>query len=219
MAASLSDNDQEPTPSEDRRLADELRELIRLSRTSTADEPTRRAAIDHLLAARELLGSSRYPGPFWITGRSAFDHFEPTRDLQSLAPFSPAMGPANPIAPGIEIRVTDDDHVHGRVTLTEAYNGPPFDYVHGGVVALIYDDLVGMAAMLGSGGGMTARLTINYRRPTPMFEELEIEAWYDRSEGRKLFAKGEMRCNGEVLTDAEGLFIRPDSFPAGIPTT
>src|SRR5699024_3505542 len=105
-------------------------------------------------------------GPYWITGASAITNFTPTRDLQHLSVFSPAIGPANPIAPDMVVTVDDDDHIHATVTLNESYNGPPFDHAHGGIIALIYDDLVGMAAMLGAGGGMTANLSIDYRRPT-----------------------------------------------------
>jgi acyl-coenzyme A thioesterase PaaI-like protein len=153
-----------------------------------------------------------------VTGHSALESFAPTLDLQALCPFSPAMGPANPLAPDIEISVDDDNTVHGLVTLGEAYNGPPFDHAHGGVVALLYDDLVGMATMLGAGGGMTANLSIDYRRPTPLFKPLEITAWFDHTEGRKLYSQGTMPCEGELLSEAHGLFIRPDSFPVGTPT-
>lgn len=207
--------DDGPEVAEDRSLADALRELVRLARSSTVGGERRAAAIEHLVAATELLATEQYHGPYWITGHSALGQFTPTRDLQKLSVFSPAIGPANPIAPDMVVTVTDDNHVHARVTLNESYNGPPFDHTHGGVIALIYDDLIGMAAMLGSGGGMTANLSIDYRRPTPLFEELEIHAWYDHAEGRKLIAKGETHCNGELLTEATGLFIRPDSFPVG----
>lgn len=207
-----------PGANEDREVAAAVRELIRLCRTSMVDGDTRQAALEHLGAATELLGSRQYTGPYWVTGHSALEAFQPTIDLQALCPFSPAMGPANPLSPGIEVTVDADNHVHGNVTLGEAYNGPPFDSSHGGVIALLYDDLIGMAAMLGAGGGMTARLTVNYRRPTPLFEPLAITAWFDRIEGRKLFAIGEMRSGGELLNEAEGLFIRPDNFPVGTPT-
>ncbi len=206
-----------PHVSEDRALADALRELVRLARSSTVDEPTRAQALDHLAAATDLLGASQYTGPYWITGHSALQAFSPTLDLQALCPFSPATGPANPIAPDFEVTVDADNVVHARVVLNESYNGPPFDHAHGGVVALLYDDLIGMATMLGAGGGMTANLSIDYRRPTPLFEPIDIAAWFDHADGRKLYSKGTMHCNGELLTEADGLFIRPESFPVGTP--
>lgn len=198
---------------EDAEMAGAVRGLIRLCRTTRVGDPARTEALAHLTRAQELLATDQFDGPFWLTGRSAIEAFEPTIDLQKLGPFSPAMGPANPLSPDIEVTVDDEGTVHGTVRLSEPYNGPPFDTAHGGMVALLYDELIGMAAMLGAGGGMTANLSINYRRPTPLFKPLEITAWYERTEGRKLFAKGETRCDGELLSDAEGLFIRPKDFP------
>lgn len=217
-AAAIALADTGPHVSEDPTLANMTRELIRLCRSSTADEATRTAALEHLAAATELLGSSQYQGPYWVTGHSALASFTPTTDIQALCPFSPAMGPANPIAPPVDITVDDDNTVHAVVTLDEAYNGPPFDHTHGGIIALLYDDLVGMATMLGAGGGMTANLSIDYRRPTPLFKPLQIDAWFDYAEGRKLFSKGTIHCEGELLSEANGLFIRPDAFPVGTPT-
>jgi acyl-coenzyme A thioesterase PaaI-like protein len=207
-----------PRVSEDRALADSMRELIRLCRSSAVDDETRRSAIEHLDAATALLSAEQYTGPYWVTGQSILEAPDPTLDLQAMCPYSPGMGPANPLAPDIEITVDDHHVVHGRVTLNESYNGPPFDHSHGGVIALLYDDLVGMATMLGAGGGMTANLSIDYRRPTPLFEPLEITAWFDHAEGRKLISKGTMHCEGELLSEANGLFIRPDAFPVGTPT-
>jgi acyl-coenzyme A thioesterase PaaI-like protein len=206
-----------PHVREDRALADAVRELIRLCRSSAVDDAARDDALAHLRSAADLLAAEQYRGPYWVTGHSALESFAPTLDLQALCPFSPAMGPANPLAPDIEISVDDDNTVHGLVTLGEAYNGPPFDHAHGGVVALLYDDLVGMATMLGAGGGMTANLSIDYRRPTPLFKPLEITAWFDHTEGRKLYSQGTMHCEGELLSEAHGLFIRPASCPVGTP--
>lgn len=217
-AAAIALADTGPHVSEDRDLADATRELIRLCRSSTADATTRAAALEHLAAATELLATSQYHGPYWVTGRSALESFAPSTDIQALCPFSPAMGPANPIAPDIELTVDDDNTVHGVVTLCESYNGPPFDNTHGGIIALLYDDLVGMATMLGAGGGMTANLSIDYRRPTPLFKPLEITARFDHAEGRKLISTGTMHCEGELLSQARGLFIRPEAFPVGTPT-
>jgi acyl-coenzyme A thioesterase PaaI-like protein len=116
------------------------------------------------------------------------------------------------------LEVDDDKVVHGFVTFTEPYNGPPFDTAHGGIIALVYDDLVGMAAMVGAGGGMTANLSIDYRKPTPMFRRIELTASLERYEGRKFWAHGEMRLDGELLNEANGLFIRPKGLPPLVST-
>ena len=57
---------------------------------------------------------------------------------------------------------------------------------------------------------MTARLTVHYRRPTPLFRELRFRAWVERVEGRRDH-ESRARCgHDDVLTaEAEGIFVQP----------
>jgi acyl-coenzyme A thioesterase PaaI-like protein len=104
--------------------------------------------------------------------------------------------------------VDDDKHVHARLDLGAPYEGPP-GLVHGGVSALVLDQMLGEAAAVGGGPGMTGRLTMHYRRPTPL-GELSTEAWLDSTTGRKSIAKGQIKdAEGNVTVEAEGLFILP----------
>lgn len=127
---------------------------------------------------------------------------------ERVFPYSPVIGPLNPISPPAELTVTEDRTVVGTVVLGTAYNGPPWDLVHGGVIAEVFDELLGVAAMVGAGGGFTGRLTIHYRKPTPINQELRLKGWLEDVSGRKLVARGEL-YHGDVLTaEAEGLFIQ-----------
>lgn len=199
-------------------LADAVRRLIRDTRTTAVDQTAHGRAIDLLTEAAEILEAEQLVGPYWQTGLDAIEHFRLSGDPTGLFPFSPAMGRSNPLAPHVDLSVDDHKVVHGIVTLTEPYNGPPFDSCHGGIIALVYDDLIGMAAMVGAGGGMTASLKIDYRKPTPLFRQLTLTAWLESHDDRKFIAKGEMHCDGVLLTEAEGLFIRPKGFPPGAAT-
>ena len=80
--------------------------------------------------------------------------------------------------------------------------------VHGGVLALILDQMLGEAAGAGGKPGMTATLTLSYRQRTPL-GDLTSEAWIERSEGIKTWARGEIRGADGVTVEAEGLFILP----------
>ena len=113
----------------------------------------------------------------------------------------------NPLSPPVDFRIQPDRTVRGRVTLHEGYNGPPWNLAHGGVIAAIFDELLGVGSIAAAGGGFTGQLTINYRKPTPILEPLELRGWLDRQEGRKLFMRGEMRAGDVVTADAEGIFI------------
>lgn len=120
-------------------------------------------------------------------------------------PFSPIMGRLNPASYGIEIR-TDGERVFCEARLGEVVEGAT-GLVHGGVIAAIYDELLAAANMCRGTGGPTGRLSIRYRKPTPLHESLEFEAWIDRVDGRKLFTRGQCRARGEVVSEAEALFI------------
>jgi acyl-coenzyme A thioesterase PaaI-like protein len=96
----------------------------------------------------------------------------------------------------------------GRVTFGEAYEGPP-DSVHGGIIASSYDQMLAFACMAHDAGGPTATLTVQFRKPTPLRVPLRFEAWIDRIEGRKVFARGTCHTpDGEVVSESEGLFVR-----------
>lgn len=203
---------------DDRLLADATRRVIRGVRVTAVDADARNRAAALLAEAAAVLEAEVAPGPIWQTGLTSLDQFDPHAPLSEIFPFSPALGRRNPVAPTIEVEVSDDKVVHGTATFTEPYGGPPFDTCHGGVIALVYDDIVGLAAMVGAGGGMTARLTVNYRRPTPLYRPITLRAWLEEHEGRKFVARGEMRLDGELLSEADGLFIQPRGFPPGTTT-
>ena len=104
-------------------------------------------AIALLDEAAAILGQEETPGPFWLTGLSSFEDFDLTASLATIHTYSPALGDANPFAPEVDLEVTEDKVVQGTVTFAEVHNGPPWNTCHGGVVALFYDDIVGLAAM------------------------------------------------------------------------
>lgn len=128
--------------------------------------------------------------------------------------FSPFIGLANPMSPPLSLDY-EGDKVVCDVTFGSAYEGPP-SCVHGGYVAAAFDEVLGAAQSLSGEQGMTARLTVNYRSPTPLCEPLRIEAWLDRREGRKIFVTGQMFAGDRLTAEAEGLFIAfdPEKFLA-----
>ncbi len=125
---------------------------------------------------------------------------------------SPVSGQLNPLAPPLELRVGhrgDAEVVEGRVLFSPAYEGPP-GCVHGGWIAAVFDELLGMAQSLSGHPGMTASLTVDYVRPTPLLAELELSGRLDSVAGRKVFTSGELTAGGEVTARAKGLFISVD---------
>jgi acyl-coenzyme A thioesterase PaaI-like protein len=137
-------------------------------------------------------------------------------------PRSPIVGDASPLSPRFDWEIYERDAgesgrdesgrgaigVEARGTFGAPYEGPP-GYVHGGWVACTFDEILGIANIASGSPGMTGRLVVHYRRPTPLFREIRVRAWVDRLEGRRIMSRAEM-YDGETLTaEAEGLFVQP----------
>ncbi len=125
---------------------------------------------------------------------------------------SPVSGQLNPLAPPLELRVSRSggaDEVEGRVVFSAAYEGPP-GCVHGGWIAAVFDEVLGMAQSLSGRPGMTANLTVDYVRPTPLYVELELRGRLESVAGRKVFTSGELIAAKELRARAKGLFVSVD---------
>jgi acyl-coenzyme A thioesterase PaaI-like protein len=118
---------------------------------------------------------------------------------------SPMLGRANPLAPPIELSF-EDGRIFGRATFGAAYEGPP-GCVHGGYIAAAFDEVLGSTQSLSGSPGMTGRLTVHYRSPTPLHAELRFEGTLDRVDGRKIHTSGRLFAGDVLCAEAEGLFI------------
>ena len=120
---------------------------------------------------------------------------------------NPIAGWSNPIAPPLNSWI-DGDAAFAACQCGWAYEGPPGS-VHGGFVAAIFDQFLGMSQMIGGQPGMTAYLHVNYHVRTPLNTPLKLEARIVKIEGRKTIVRGEMFAEGIMTASAEGLFVQP----------
>lgn len=134
-------------------------------------------------------------------------------DLNTILPWSVISGPYHPMAAPV-VMAQEGGKLVGTVRFGLAYEGPPGG-VHGAVVAGVYDQVLAFAAMANHTPGHTATLTTKYRRITPLYAELRFEAWVERVEGRKVFTRGRCHAEGDMVTEAEALFIRHASSTWG----
>ena len=201
--ASFMNADVTPERAEMRRIADAARVVIERLVASEAPLDSLETAARHLEEASAELGG--YPQGRLYEG---FAESANAGDPHAFFDHSPVMGAANPLAPPLRLEAVDG-RVLGTVRFGPAYEGPP-GHVHGGYIAAIFDEVLGMAQSMSGRPGMTASLTVRYRKPTPLLTELRFEGTLDRVDGRKLFTSG--RCfHGELLTaEAEGLVISVD---------
>ncbi|MEM7142715.1 MAG: PaaI family thioesterase [Actinomycetota bacterium] len=142
---------------------------------------------------------------------------------ETIFPYSPVVGARNPLSPPVRMwraAGEDDDgaargELHGEAVLGDAYNGPPGS-VHGGVIAQVFDELLGCLCVTKGIGGFTGTLTVIYRNTTPLNTPITLRAWHDRTEGRKVFAKGTMHHRDTLCAEAEGIFILSEALsPSG----
>ncbi|HUO48430.1 MAG TPA: PaaI family thioesterase [Acidimicrobiales bacterium] len=137
---------------------------------------------------------------------------DPTGPPQDFFPTSPVIGHANPVAPPVLVEATDGGLV-GSAWFDYQYEGPP-GCVHGGVIALTFDELLGATGIATGQPGMTGTLTIRYRRPTPLRTPLRLEARFVGRQGRKITIHGAIYDGDTLTAEAEGLFIEllPERF-------
>jgi acyl-coenzyme A thioesterase PaaI-like protein len=102
----------------------------------------------------------------------------------------------------------DDGRCWSEFGLSAAYEGPP-GWVHGGICALVLDHILGEAASEGlTTPKFTGTITMKYLRGTPL-GPLRAEAFVERSEGVKTFARGYLSDADGITVEAEGIFVRP----------
>jgi len=186
------------------RLADATRRAIDGSMSTGADNDTVAAAAELVERAAALLTAAQHGRPYEGTGEESTtgDRAHHTVD------YSPFVGLHHPFAPPLRLAV-EGDTVVARGSFGAAYEGPP-GCVHGGFVAAAFDEVLGFAQSLPGRPGMTGRLTIAYRSPTPLHQPLELRARVDRVDGRKIHTSAELRHEGRLCAEAEGLFISVD---------
>ena len=138
---------------------------------------------------------------------------------EPLPPHHPGCmgcGPENPAGIGMRME-RDGDRVHGSVELDQRHQGAP-GYAHGGAVATILDDALGMLLLVLRRPAVTARIEVDFRRPAYLGRRFEVEAWVDRVDGRKLWMAAALHDHGEVVAEARSLFleVKPEHFARGL---
>lgn len=166
-----------------------------------------RAAAAALAAVADRLDAAAGPG------RRQRLQPDPAGHPQDFFPTSPVIGFANPVAPPVKVEVAEGGGLEGTAFFDYQYEGPP-TCVHGGVIAMVFDELLGAANIAAGCPGMTGTLTIVYRKPTPLRAELRLEARCTGRQGRKITTWGGIYRGDDLLAEAEGIFIElvPERF-------
>jgi acyl-coenzyme A thioesterase PaaI-like protein len=181
-------------------LGDALRELVDATVRTEVPEAELEAAA---AVARELAARLR------ASGRGLHEIARVDDPETGERWYSPVYGPGSPVAPPLVVSDTPDGRASGRVTVGKPYEGPP-GLVHGGVVATLLDHVLARALRAAGRGGLTATLTVRYRRPVHLGVPLLLTAEMGETDGRRSAAHARLVAEDSpevVLAEAEGQFV------------
>jgi len=187
-----------------RELAASLRRLLDcLCATDASEEDLRRSSVAIDAMTNRFANEPVMPVPPGVAEVSL-------SGMETFHDRSPVIGRSNPIAPPLEF-VPDaaTRTVAGRGYFGHAYEGAP-GCVHGGFIAMAFDELLGMACIFSGRPGMTGRLAVTYQSPTPVCAELRFVGRFDRLDGRKIHTSAEVYSGERLCAEATGLFISID---------
>ncbi|MFD0371180.1 PaaI family thioesterase [Streptomyces sp. NPDC059071] len=183
-------------------LGHELRLLVDATvRTTASPETLNRLAEDIRTLTGTFTGPRRAPADI-----PAVDEFPGGTRM-----YSPVTGPGSPLAPPLHVTPAGDG-VAGTCTLGIAHEGPP-GYGHGGMSAMLLDELMGWACTAAGMPGMTTGLQLRYHRPVPLQTPLHLSARITGTDDRKIFVVGSITTDHDrsaTLVSADGTFVAPD---------
>lgn len=179
-------------------LTEAVRELLDATIRTEADPDVVAEATRAIEAVTAALRAKQIDGPFGVRF---------TTDGEGQSWGNPVIGLRNPVAPPLKIQ-REENRCWSEFVLGAAYEGPP-KHVHGGVSALILDHLLGEVASAGLTKPLfTGTITLKYLRGTPL-GPLRSEAWIDRVDGIKTYARGVISDEQGPTVEAQGVFIQP----------
>jgi hypothetical protein len=185
-------------------LGEALRDLV--ERAAATEAP-----VDELCRAAAVLREATIP----LARHPRRREQVPAADdlLAGVRMYNPVTGTGSALAPPLRIELVDGVVV-GTCTLGLAFEGPPM-YAHGGVSALLLDQMLGYATSASGHPGLTVALTTRFRAPVPLLTPLRLTAGVTEISGRKVMARGMIATAADpetALVDADGTFValRPD---------
>jgi hypothetical protein len=180
-------------------LGDALRELVGQASSTEVPGDVLRQVAAQVREAAMLLGRRTRR----LTDLPGADDL-----LGGFRMYNPVTGSGSGLAPPLHIDVTGKAVV-GTCTLGLAFEGPP-TFAHGGVSAMLLDQLLGYATSAAGHPGMTVKLETVYRAPVPLQTQLRLTAEVSEVNGRRVTARGVIATAtepGTVLVEASGTFV------------
>ena len=113
-------------------------------------------------------------------------------------------------ATGMRLKFAPDESGEGLVChfqLGKRYTGPPA-HCHGGIIATILDEAMAKLNRFIETPAATSKMTVEYLRPVPLNQPLEVWSQSVARRGRRLTRSAEIvDRKGRVLARARGVFV------------
>lgn len=100
-----------------------------------------------------------------------------------------------------------DGALVARVRFGPGAKGPP-GHAHGGSMAAVLDEAMGLAAWLAGHSVVAAGIEVDFRRPLPLGSVTTVETEIARVDGRKVRTRGRiLGADGSPVAEGRGLFV------------
>jgi uncharacterized protein (TIGR00369 family) len=111
---------------------------------------------------------------------------------------------------GMQLTFEQDDaarKIIGRFRLGAEYQGA-FGIIHGGVIAVVLDEVMGKVCRFRGVRAVTAEMNIEYLKPVWVDADLVVEGYEKEMAGRNLHLIGEIKdASGKLLARSRGRFV------------
>ncbi len=131
------------------------------------------------------------------------------KQKQPNSRFCFVCGLDNPYGLHLAFYEQETGDIQAEITVPEQFQGYP-GMVHGGVIAALLDEVTGRVYMHGDSPRfmVTAKLTIRYRKPVPVGEQIRLVGRPGSDNGRVASATGQIfDSSGTLLAEAEATYM------------
>ncbi|MTD17088.1 PaaI family thioesterase [Nakamurella sp. YIM 132087] len=177
----------------------DLLEAAALTEVPAAELSAAAAAVDAVVA--RLRAVQRADGAV-----SSVEDFE-----SGIRVHNPVIGGGSGIAVPLDITAHPDGGVTATAVMRARFEGPAF-HLHGGIAALLMDQMLAGAVLQAGRWGMTATLETTYRGAVPLHVPVVLRARVTEESGRRTVAEGTIALAAEpdtVLVQARAVFVTP----------
>ncbi|GAM07744.1 acyl-coenzyme A thioesterase THEM4 [Geobacter sp. OR-1] len=99
-----------------------------------------------------------------------------------------------------------EHHLKAKVWFGPETEGPP-DHAHGGAMAAVMDEVLGLAAWAAGYSIVVGNLNVSFRNMLPLHKVVSVETKVVSAEGRKIMVHGRIYCEKTTYSVGECLCI------------